>query len=63
MKIISIVSGLSINWRAGRAETETRLRWLRDPLAHPVLEAMSERELADLPFGRSRGIPENGACC
>nr|WP_265517161.1 hypothetical protein [Nitratireductor luteus] len=25
--------------------------WRRDPLAHPVLQAMSQRELADLPLG------------
>ncbi|MGJ8532319.1 MAG: hypothetical protein ACSHYC_09055 [Alphaproteobacteria bacterium] len=24
--------------------------WSRDPLSHPDLQAMSERELADLPF-------------
>lgn len=24
--------------------------WRRDPLAHPALQAMSQRELADLPF-------------
>lgn len=24
--------------------------WNRDPLSHPDLEIMSERELADLPF-------------
>lgn len=24
--------------------------WLQDPLAHPVLRAMSQRELADLPM-------------
>lgn len=24
--------------------------WRRDPLAHPALQAMSERELADLPL-------------
>lgn len=28
--------------------------WRRDPLAHPALEAMSVRELADLPFDRYR---------
>jgi hypothetical protein len=33
-------------------DQDTRLRWLRDPLSHPALEAMSERELADLPFRR-----------
>lgn len=27
--------------------------WRRDPLAHPALQAMSERELADLPLGAS----------
>jgi hypothetical protein len=25
---------------------------MRDPLSHPDIDAMSERELADLPFGR-----------
>ncbi len=25
-------------------------RWLIDPLSHPVLNTMSERELADVPF-------------
>ncbi len=54
MKIISILSDLSTNWRRGASGSESRLRWLRDPLAHPALEAMSERELADLPFGRAR---------
>lgn len=24
--------------------------WLRDPLAHPDIEAMDERQRADLPF-------------
>lgn len=28
------------------------LQWVRDPLSHPVLEGMSERELGDLPFRR-----------
>ncbi len=52
MKIISILRGLSIGKAASTANTERRLEWLRDPLAHPVIEAMSERELADLPFSR-----------
>lgn len=52
MKIISILRGLST---AGRIEDlECRALWLRDPLAHPDLDAMSERELADLPFARGR---------
>lgn len=36
----------------GGADQETRQRWLRDPLSHPVLEGMSQRELGDLPFRR-----------
>jgi len=28
--------------------------WRRDPLFHPDVAAMSERELADLPFGADR---------
>ncbi|WP_246135960.1 hypothetical protein [Mesorhizobium intechi] len=30
-----------------RNDTQT---WLTDPLSHPVLGAMSERELGDVPF-------------
>jgi hypothetical protein len=30
-------------------ESETQ-GWLIDPLSHPVLNAMSERELGDVPF-------------
>jgi len=30
------------------------LDWLRDPLAHPDLDAMSQLELADLPAGELR---------
>ncbi|MFD1987531.1 hypothetical protein ACFSOZ_34490 [Mesorhizobium newzealandense] len=30
-------------------ESETQ-RWLTDPLSHPVLNTMSERELGDVPF-------------
>jgi hypothetical protein len=52
MKIISILRGLST--ATGCADPERKAQWLRDPLAHPDLEAMSERELADLPFARRR---------
>lgn len=34
------------------ADAETRLHWFRDPLSHPAIEAMSQRELGDLPFRR-----------
>ncbi|PTE09699.1 hypothetical protein C9427_16075 [Mesorhizobium helmanticense] len=30
-------------------ESETT-RWVIDPLSHPVLDTMSERELGDVPF-------------
>ena len=36
----------------------TEARYVADPLSHPALRGMSQRELADLPFGRdeaSRG--------
>ncbi|TIN27392.1 MAG: hypothetical protein E5Y31_13300 [Mesorhizobium sp.] len=32
-----------------RRESEAQ-RWLTDPLSHPVLDTMSERELGDVPF-------------
>jgi hypothetical protein len=51
MKIISILRGLST--ATDPVDHEQKTRWLRDPLAHPDLDAMSERQLADLPFGRA----------
>jgi hypothetical protein len=51
MKIISTLLGLSTV--VDRAEDRTWLQWLRDPLAHPDLEVMSKRELADLAFSRA----------
>jgi len=51
MKIISMLLGLS-GTDADQADPEQRARWIRDPLAHPDLDAMSERELANLPLAR-----------
>jgi uncharacterized protein YjiS (DUF1127 family) len=51
MKIISILLGLSM--KPSDDSCECRADWLRDPLAHPALDSMSERELADLAFSRS----------
>jgi hypothetical protein len=64
MKIISILRGLStIAGTDDRQHGTERADWLRDPLAHPALEAMSERELADLPFARgSRPTPHEARC-
>ncbi len=35
-------------------DAETMAVWRGDPLSHPALSAMNERELADLPLGRPR---------
>lgn len=41
--------------RASRPlDAETVAAWQRDPLSHPALSVMGERELADLPLGRPR---------
>lgn len=34
------------------------VRWRRDPLSHPDLRRMSQRELADLPFDPHAVDPE-----
>lgn len=63
MKIISTLLGLST--ATARVQRQARSEWLRDPLAHPDLEAMSERELADLPFSRGprKAVRSAAACC
>lgn len=38
--------------RASRPTNDQALQWVRDPLSHPALQAMGERELGDLPFRR-----------
>jgi hypothetical protein len=53
MKIISILRHLSTAPHA-LDDVERQAKWMRDPLSHPDIDAMSERELADLPFGRVR---------
>jgi hypothetical protein len=56
MKIISILRRLSTAAEADKRRPGAQwAEWLRDPLAHPDLDAMSERELADLPFARGAG--------
>lgn len=38
--------------------------WILDPLSHPDVDAMTERELGDLPFNRGyRGATERAADC
>ncbi|RWA75030.1 hypothetical protein [Mesorhizobium sp.] len=51
MKILSLLKGLSVSAPAtGRHDDGDIARWVVDPLSHPVLETMSERELGDMPF-------------
>jgi hypothetical protein len=48
---LNLMSGLF--WapgpRAGEAPERDRERWRRDPLSHPSLRCLSQRELGDLP--------------
>jgi hypothetical protein len=44
--------------RVNRGRAEKWGQWLRDPLSHPDLEAMSLTQLADLPFEPGRVKPE-----
>ncbi len=48
---LNLMSGLF--WapgpRAGEAPEQDRERWRRDPLSHPSLRCLSQRELGDLP--------------
>lgn len=45
----SFLQRLRRKWTERRAAVEARL-WGRDPLAHPAIRRMSERERADLPL-------------
>ena len=49
MKILSLLKGLSGAEARPRDDDEIA-RWITDPLSHPVLDTMSERELGDIPF-------------
>ena len=51
MRIFSALRRLVVGGKKGQNRHEPD--WLSDPLMHPDVQAMSERELADLPFGRS----------
>ncbi|MER9721728.1 MULTISPECIES: hypothetical protein [unclassified Mesorhizobium] len=49
--MVTIVSLLKV-FAAGytRRRHDGVLNWVTDPLSHPVLDTMSERELGDMPF-------------
>ncbi|WP_137934004.1 hypothetical protein [Mesorhizobium comanense] len=52
--MLRMLSSLKVLFAAtlpDEAKSDTdKTRWLTDPLAHPVLSTMSERELGDVPF-------------
>ena len=52
--MLRLLSSLKVLFAAGTpygagARNDTQA-WLTDPLSHPVLNTMSERELGDVPF-------------
>jgi hypothetical protein len=49
MKILSLLTGLT-GAEAKPCDDGQIARWVNDPLSHPVLDTMSERELGDIPF-------------
>ena len=60
MKIFSWFSRLLIAAAKPRpGSVATPPAWRDDPLSHPILEKMSERELADLPM---RGVAGPARC-
>jgi len=45
LKIFAVVGA-----RQGPRHDGDAVNWMTDPLSHPVLDTMSERELGDMPF-------------
>ena len=54
--------GRDARWRRPEPLSDEE-RWAADPLSHPVLKAMSARELADIPFPRMRDQLRRAARC
>lgn len=51
VKILSLLRGFFVaDRRRDRWHQSEITRWVTDPLSHPVLDTMSERELGDVPF-------------
>jgi len=51
VKILSLLRVLfAADTREARRHEGEITRWVTDPLSHPALETMSERELGDVPF-------------
>jgi hypothetical protein len=50
VKILSLLKAFSSERIEGRNDDGDTARWVVDPLSHPALDTMSERELGDMPF-------------
>jgi hypothetical protein len=51
VKILSLLRVFfAANQRQGRRHDSESAGWVTDPLSHPALDTMSERELGDVPF-------------
>ena len=61
MKSFSMLSTLGRRWFDPVSPATDEEDWRCDPLAHPALEAMSARELGDLPFDRCYRLPQQVA--
>ncbi|TIW17925.1 MAG: hypothetical protein E5V81_19100 [Mesorhizobium sp.] len=65
MKILSLLKGFAGTEARPHDDGEIA-RWITDPLSHPVLDTMSERELGDMPFrltARRTAYETAGAGC
>ncbi|TIR15074.1 MAG: hypothetical protein E5X34_30555 [Mesorhizobium sp.] len=65
MKILSLLKGFAAAEARSHDDGEIA-RWILDPLSHPVLDTMSERELGDMPFrltARRTAYETAGAGC
>jgi len=64
MKILSLLKALSSAAPApDRHDGGEIAHWVADPLSHPVLDAMSERELGDMPFRLTAGRTAYETAC
>jgi hypothetical protein len=51
LTIVSLLKVFAVGAaRQGRLHDSDVTNWVTDPLSHPVLDTMSERELGDMPF-------------
>lgn len=50
VKILSLLRAFSVSGAGQGPRHDEIANWVTDPLSHPVLDTMSERELGDVPF-------------